>query len=658
MKTITIRRMTLENFKCHKFLELDFGGASASIFGDNATGKTSIYDALTWLLFGVDSRGNGEKTLDIKPLDSAGEVRDHDAITSVEAELSVTEDGETRTVALKRTLREVWASRRGSSELVFDGNTSDYYVDGVPMKKAEYAARIADIIPDDVFRLLTSVTYFPEDLEWKKRRELLHAVSGTAMDDRSLMLSQPQFSLLADCMGRLSLDDYRKKLTAQRKGLLGTRDEIPARINECEVAVQKYAALDFDAAQNDLAACSAELDRLQAQEAELKNDQAALRLRNELGAAELERRRIEDENRLFRQQQEAQQPNVAAMEANVQALRSAADRHAREISRIEKDLTACETAIEAQRTRWIEINGTAFSGGVCPSCGQTLPVERLKLATERFDRDKTEKLRDTEALAARYKAEKARLQSRMEEAQAEKENAEAALAQAETALQAAQAERTEIRDMDCYAGRMIEAEKTCHRLEQALSAALSDKQGQLDAVAKAIRKAREQLSSDNEVLAKKSVLDLTRQRIGELRQQAQAAAKELEDVEKRLYLMDAFIRYKTKTVESSINSRFRLATFRLFRQQANGGVEERCDVTCDGVPYRSLNNGMRINVGIDIINTLSDYYGVRVPLFVDNAESVTSLEQTGAQVIRLVVSAQDKALRFEPEHVSDSVKNV
>lgn len=658
MKTITIRRMTLENFKCHKFLELDFGGASASIFGDNATGKTSIYDALTWLLFGVDSRGNGEKTLDIKPLDSAGEVRDRDAITSVEAELSVTEDGGTRTVALKRTLREVWASRRGSSELVFDGNTSDYYVDGVPMKKTEYAARIADIIPEDVFRLLTSVTYFPEGLEWKKRRELLHAVSGTAMDDRSLMLSQPQFSLLADGMERLSLDDYRKKLTAQRKGLLGTRDEIPARINECEVAVQKYAALDFDAAQNDLAACSAELDRLQAQEAELKNDQAALRLRNELGAAELERRRIEDENRLFRQQQEAQQPNVAAMEANVQALRSAADRHAREISRMEKDLAACETAIEAQRTRWIEINGTAFSGGVCPSCGQTLPVERLKLATERFDRDKTEKLRDTEALAARYKAEKARLQSRMEEAQAEKENAEAALAQAETALQAAQAERTEIRDMDGYAGRMIEAEKTCHRLEQARSAALSDKQGQLDAVAKAIRKARGQLSSDNEVLAKKSVLDLTRQRIVELRQQAQAAAKELEDVEKRLYLMDAFIRYKTQTVESSINSRFRLATFRLFRQQANGGVEERCDVTCDGVPYSSLNNGMRINVGIDIINTLSDHYGVRVPLFVDNAESVTSLEQTGAQVIRLVVSAQDKALRFEPEHVSDSVKNV
>ena len=65
----------------------------------------------------------------------------------------------------------------------------------------------------------------------------------------------------------------------------------------------------------------------------------------------------------------------------------------------------------------------------------------------------------------------------------------------------------------------------------------------------------------------------------------------------------------------------------------------------DGVPYSSLNNGMKINVGIDIINALSRHSGVTVPLFVDNAESVTNLEKADAQVIRLVVSADDKKLR-------------
>ena len=60
----------------------------------------------------------------------------------------------------------------------------------------------------------------------------------------------------------------------------------------------------------------------------------------------------------------------------------------------------------------------------------------------------------------------------------------------------------------------------------------------------------------------------------------------------------------------------------------------------------SLNNGMKVNVGIDIINTLSRHYGVTVPLFVDNAEAVTKLESCQAQVIRLVVSENDKELRM------------
>lgn len=69
----------------------------------------------------------------------------------------------------------------------------------------------------------------------------------------------------------------------------------------------------------------------------------------------------------------------------------------------------------------------------------------------------------------------------------------------------------------------------------------------------------------------------------------------------------------------------------------------------DGVSYVGLNNGAKINVGIDIINTLSRHYGVAVPLFVDNAESVTNLEYAATQVIRLVVSESDKKLRCENE---------
>ena len=88
----------------------------------------------------------------------------------------------------------------------------------------------------------------------------------------------------------------------------------------------------------------------------------------------------------------------------------------------------------------------------------------------------------------------------------------------------------------------------------------------------------------------------------------------------------------------------------MFREQANGGVEARCDVVYEGVPYINLNSGAKINVGIDIINTLSTAYGVNVPLFVDNAESVTRLEGSSNQIIRLVVSENDKELRINYEN--------
>ena len=157
---------------------------------------------------------------------------------------------------------------------------------------------------------------------------------------------------------------------------------------------------------------------------------------------------------------------------------------------------------------------------------------------------------------------------------------------------------------------------------------------------------REQMS----IVNKEGLLEYSKNRVEQLREDAKNAAECLDAIENMLFLMDEYSRYKTRFVEESINGMFRIARFRLFREQANGGVEDRCDVVHDGVPYISVNNGMKINLGIDIINTLSMAYGVRVPLFVDNAEAVTRLEASASQIIRLVVSENDKELRVNYEN--------
>ena len=146
--------LAIDNFKGCQHLALGFQGRCASIYGDNAAGKTTIYDAFTWLLFGKDSRGRGD--FEIKPLDPGGQVADHAAVTAVEATLDV--DG--IPLQLRRTYFERWSVKRGGGEATYDGNTSEYFVDGVPMKKSEYENRIRELVSEDVFRVLTNVSWF------------------------------------------------------------------------------------------------------------------------------------------------------------------------------------------------------------------------------------------------------------------------------------------------------------------------------------------------------------------------------------------------------------------------------------------------------------------------------------------------------------------
>src|SRR5690606_24418066 len=123
---------------------------------------------------------------------------------------------------------------------------------------------------------------------------------------------------------------------------------------------------------------------------------------------------------------------------------------------------------------------------------------------------------------------------------------------------------------------------------------------------------------------------------------------EYEKLEKELFLTEEFIRSKADLLEERINAQFKYATFKLFEEQLNGGLRETCETLYEGVPYnRGLNNAARINVGLDIINTLNKRYGIQVPIFIDNRESVTDLIEVESQIISLVVDKNAETLEIE-----------
>ena len=645
MTEIKIKRLCLENFKCHRNLKLDFEGGNTSIYGDNATGKTSIYDALTWLLFGKDSAGNGEKNIEIKPLDATGEVKDHDALTAVEAVLMV--NGEELT--LRRTYKEVWTTKRGSSEATYDGNTSEYYVDGVPCKKNAFQDKVNELVSEDTFRMLTSVSHFANGISWQDRRAVLFKVAGV-MDDKQILATSPAFDPLVESMGKLSVEDYKKKLLAEKKKFVGVKTEIPARISECQKTIEDIEGLDFTGAKAEVEALTHKKESIDADLLAIEHNSAADAKRLEIREAQLEMTALDNENRAYRASQSTGVMDVNRIRCELSNLNTRLGRMETIIANENAHIAECEKRIEASRTKWISVSVEMFTGGTCMSCGQTLPADKLQRAKDAFDANKQKQLRQIEEGANSYKEAKAQAEDRLHRQQEESLQVRAAIEELEQQIATASANAVEPKDMEHYA----EKAGAINEKIQKLNIELADMVMNTNAAVQKLRNKKTEIigliAAQQAIISKESLLDYSKKRIAELREDARNSAECLEAIEKMLFLMDEYSRYKTQFVEDSINGLFRVARFRLFREQANGGIEERCDVVHDGVPYISVNNGMKINLGIDIINTLSVAYGVRVPLFVDNAESVTNLEKCGSQIIRLVVSENDEELRVNYEN--------
>ena len=642
MTDIRIKRLALENFKCHRNLVLDLNGGDASIYGDNATGKTSVYDALTWLLFGKDSHGNGEKNIEIKPLGKDGEVRDHNAITAVEAVLLV--NGEE--VTLRRTYQEVWSTQRGRGEATYGGNTSEYYVDGVPCKKYAFAEKVDSLVNEDTFRMLTSVSHFADGISWQARREVLFRVANVA-GDREIMLGDERFFPLIEGMGKLSLDDYKKKLLSDKRSYVGAKTDIPARISECQKTIEDVEAMDFDAARAKVEALTREKEGYEAELLSIERNTAAEGKRMEIREVQLELAALDNENKAYRASQTAGAPDVRAMTLALGQMNARYDDIKRKIRSDHAYIDSLNEDIASARSRWIAVNGESFTGGNCPTCGQTLPAAQLKAATDSFEAQKKKRLGEIEQTANANKAAKAAALDRITTAEAEIAELDRLMEKQAKLIMAAENSAVAVADIEGFAEKRAAILQHLDGLNGELADIMTDTSAARTKLIGQISEIKQEIASWNVYLGKESLLEYSRGRIEELQEDARRAAEKLDELEAMLFLIDEYSRYKTQFVEDSINGMFRIARFRLFREQANGGVEDRCDVVLDGVPYININNGAKINVGIDIINTLSEAYGVTVPLFVDNAESVTHLEKSTNQIIRLVVSETDKELRYE-----------
>ena len=655
---IKLLKMHIQNFKGCKDREITFGHRT-SIKGANATGKTTIFDAFTWLLFGKDSLESAK--FDIRPLDSDGNMINNLEIR-VEALIHVDDEE----YALKKTQKQVWRKKRGTDTTEFQGNVNEFEINGYPKSEKEFKAFISGIIDENIFNLVTNPNAF-NALPWKEQREILMKFVGIMSDAEIALTYGDKYSLLIPELKIASTDDILKKYTKAKNTLNKQMTEIPARIDELS---KQMVTVDVGALEVQKAAKQAELKRV---EDSLSGGADILEKINEY-----RQRVIEERFKLSEFQNDANSELDEKRRKARQAVNNADDkvtkteREILDAEYLKEDYIKARDRAEADKTRyaeeWKDWKKKTFPEFVplddyveplpitdkdltCPTCGQALPEDvrkqRISDYEKRCKKAKADYDARCEAHKQKYEKDRADFEANREQTisdickKGSKSKDDAESYQKQIDEQDKEISALKLR-LECEKADLSEAKKDLETIP-----ACADISGNADyimvqetiqSLETQIEELMEKTPDNSEAEARREILrdeisdieaqiraaDNTKvkERIAELEEEQRSIGQKIAEQEQMIDLTESFIRAKMNMISEKINEKFKVVRFSLFENQINGGLKETCECTVNGVPYSSLNNGHRIIAGLDIIRSLSELYGVSAPVFADNSESI------------------------------------
>lgn len=666
---ITLKSLRLLNFKGLRTFEFTPDGQNVTVYGQNEAGKSTLYDAFLWLMFNKNS--DGASDFNIKTLD-----KNNNPLHKLDHEVEAVLDVDGREMTLKKTYREKWQKKRGSETPEFVGHETAYFWDEVPVSQKEYKEKIEWLCDEGIFKLITNPLAF-NALKWQDRRNILFEIAGD-VSDADVAAGKKSFQELLDKLNGKKFEDYKKQIAAQKKRLRDELDQIPTRIDEINRNMPEMP--DAKAIESKIASLSKQVDEIDdkiaditkanqaANEAKMKRQNEIHELRSQAQAIKF---RIETEynNDKNRKQQviNSLQNGIKNRYASIENLERNIKANEKFIESREKDIERLKETIDQLRVDWTKVNESELTFDenefICPACKRELDssnIEEKKAElTANFHRDKLKKL---ERISAEGKAKKAEIQEKEKEIESFKEKIDVDKDQIESISAEINDLETRLTDL-----RFESEEESQIPVQQLLECngdfnaimdkieALEIEQDQeepaelpdttfLKAQKRDLQAEIDELKAQ---LSAKDHIKRSQARITELEAESKKLGAEIAKLEKEEFVMEQFEKAKVAAVEESINGKFNIAEFKMYNFLINGGTEPTCQTMYKGVPWQDINTAGKIQVGLDIISTLSKHYGVQAPIFLDGRESVVSIPEMDAQIINLIVSAKDKKLRVE-----------
>lgn len=647
-----ILSLTLENFRGIKDLTVNFDGKDADVYGANGTGKTTIANAICWLL--IDRPATEEADFDPKTTGAHG--LQHKA--SIEVELP---DGQRVTFA--KEFYEKWTRKRGSAAEEFTGNVTDYYVDGVKSKKKEYTEALEAACGIDLERvkMLMVLGYFADSMKTDDKRRILFEMAGEFTDADVIAQSEDLrdlerfLTIPGNSDKSYAIEQWRKIAAEQRSKLNKDLELLPTRIDEASKNIAENV--------EDMETLNAELHRLEEKKSSIEEQKRRLSTADgkqeatRAALAGLEVDLAKKRAAYIEQSASANRELNADIDHMNDVKRDVLDKLDNLKRKHQNNLEQLKRMREQRKAlmeEYAEVAARQWDAGaeICPTCHQQLPPEQVEGMRAAFNEEKSAEKEDInhrgqecskdkiDALTAEIDIQAADITA-MENTVKEMENRIGSLKAIITTPPPFE-ETEEYKDI---AARMEEL-----RDRQRLGQSAAD--GTANAYDRDIQTVRDEIASVNMRIAKAKASEDSRKRVGELRQELKQAAEQIENLEYGIHLCEEFVRIKARMVTDSINEHFKFVRFVLFRDQINGGLREICEPTIlnkDGewVEYRSVNYAAQVNAKIDIVTTLAKHYGVHLPIIMDQGESVSAPLNVDTQLIRLIVSAEDQVIRVE-----------
>lgn len=649
MKTIVIKQLTLLNFKGIRNLTVDFHEFETNIRGYNGTGKTSVFDAFTWVLFGKDSKDR--KEFNIKTLDANNQPIER-IPHEVTAVLSV--NGEE--ITLKKCYNEIWSKKRGSAIETFNGHSVECFYNDVPCTVTEYAKKVAEICDEQVFKLITNPLYFPTQKKDFQRTMLFQLAGDVTNDD--IIAQYPQFTDLVAMLSGKTLEELKREVQSKKRRIKDGIENIPARIDERKrdmPEVQNWAQIEDDIKKLEirLAEVDAQLaDRSKIFEEITRKKQDIARQVSEVKSS-LTAREYELQSQLLSDYRNAEREHQNAI-SRVTTLNNDRKYKAISLQRAEKELADLRAERETLLAEWREFKNAILvfddDNFICPTCRRALDEtdieEKKAQMTADFNANVSRRLANNKARGLENKAATEAKESEIAAIKNDIFTIDTEIAQIESSK--AYIEKPVMPDVT----PAILADKTVIDLRNKFL----DLQNQLEHevivpdtsdLTDTRMMILDSISANKMWLADRERIAANNKRIAELEheyQESQAQLTELEGVE---YNIQQFSKARIEQVENRINSLFGLVKFKMFEQQVNGGEIETCEATVNGVPFSDLNDAMKINAGLDIIQAITKANGIVAPIVIDNRESVCDILLMGTQIINLIVDPKCKTLKID-----------